>query len=180
MTNKTIAAIFVFLVACITTFGIAFAADTAAPETVAQAAGETTKITWAYGSTIAQWASAAGSIMFAVIMFFLRKLPGQAVALLLTFRVDQILQKAIDYGVNAVEGASKGKVLEVDVGNVVLARAVQYVLDNAPKWLQDWMGGPEQIVQKIFARLNLSPNSTLPSVGLVLASAKKMSTTAQA
>lgn len=149
-----------------------FADTVAAPETVAQATGETTKVTWAYGAAISQWASALGTLVFAAVMFALRQLPGQVYAILVSMRADQLLQKAIDYGINAVQGATKDKVLEVNVGNKVLAYAVQYVLDNAPKWLQDWMGGPEQIVKKIFARLNLDAAAAAPAPAAVVAEAK--------
>jgi hypothetical protein len=148
----------------------AFAADSgAAPETVAQATSETTKVTWAYGSVVQQWASAIGTLIFAAVMFALRQLPAQVYAVIVSMRADQLLQKAIDYGINAVQGAIKGKTLEVNVGNKVLAEAVQYVLDNAPAWLQAWMGGPEQIVKKIFARLNLVPEASAPDTSIVLA-----------
>lgn len=59
----------------------------------------------------------------------------------------------------AVETFQKRAGLVVDVGNAVLARALQYVLDHSPAWLQSWMGGPEQIAQKIIARLNLAPDA---------------------
>lgn len=146
---------------------VAAAAD-AAPETVAQATGETTKVVWAYGASIQQWASAIGTAIFAAVMFALRQLPAQVYAVIVSARVDQLLQKAIDYGVNAVEGATKDKSLTVDLGNKVLAQAVQYVLDNAPGWLQAWMGGPDQIVKKIFARLNLDVDASAPDTSAVL------------
>lgn len=158
------------LIALIVLPALALAADSgAAPETVAQATSDTTKVTWAYGAVIQQWATALGSLVFAVVMFALRQLPAQVYAVIVSMRADQLLQKGIDYGINAVQGATKDKTLSVDVGNKVLAHAVQYVLDNAPSWLQAWMGGPDQIVKKIFARLNLDSSSTAPSTSAVLA-----------
>lgn len=128
-----------------------------AADTVAQATGETTKITWAWGAAISQYASAIGSIVFALVAWALRQLPAQIYAILVTARADQLIQKAIDYGVNAVKDATKDKTLEVNVGNQVLAKALQYVLDNAPGWLTTWLGGPEAIANKIWARLKLEP-----------------------
>jgi hypothetical protein len=150
----------------------ALAADTA-PETVAQATSETTKVTWAYGAAIGQYASAIGSIAFALLMFAMRQLPAQVYSVLVAARADQILRKAVDYGVNAVAGATRDKTLNVDVGNAVLAHAVQYVLDNAPGWLQSWMGGPDQIVKKIFARLDLDAAASAPNTAAVIAQAAK-------
>lgn len=144
-------------------------ADSGAPEAVAQATGETTKITWAWGEIVSQWIGAIGWALMALVAWGMRMLPGQVVAILVTMRADQLFQKAIDYGLNAVAGAAKGKVLTVDVGNAVLAEAAQYVLDNAPGWLVKWLGGPEQIVKKLFARLNLAPESTAPDAPAVVA-----------
>jgi hypothetical protein len=141
---------------------VAFATD-AAPETVAQATSETTKVTWAYGAAISQWASAASAIVFAVVAWALRLLPGQIYSVIVAMRADQLLLKAIDYAINMVQGASKDKSLTVDVQNAVLAKALQYVLDNAPGWLQQWMGGPVQIANKIIARLNIAPDAPPPS-----------------
>ncbi|TGN89431.1 hypothetical protein EOW77_0003650 [Bradyrhizobium yuanmingense] len=144
----------------------AFAADAAAPETVAHATGEATKVTWALGATVSQWADAFEAIAVAAVAFLLRKIPGQFGGILMTMHVDQVLNKAIDYAINMVKGATKDKELSLDVGNEVLAKALQYVLDHAPTWLQSWMGGPEQIAQKIIARLNLAPDA-VPTAGAV-------------
>ena len=59
------------------------------------------------------------------------------------------------YGINTVVGAEKGKTLEINVGNAVAAQGVQYAIDHGPAWLVDWMGGTENIQQKIIARLPL-------------------------
>lgn len=152
----------------------ALAADGATPETVAQATGETTKVTWAYGATVGQWASAIGSLVFAGVMLALRQLPAQIYAIIVSMRAEQLLQKAIDYGVNAVAGATKDKSLTVDVGNQVLAHAVQYVLDSAPAWLQSWLGGPDQIVKKIFARLNLDATASAPDTSSIVSNVAKV------
>lgn len=148
---------------------VALAADAAAPETVAQATSDTTKVTWAYGAVIQQWAGAIGTLIFAGVAWLLRLLPGQIYAVLVSLRADQLLQKGIDYAINMVQGATAGKALSVDVHNEVLAKALQYVLDNAPTWLQQWMGGPEQIANKIIARLNIVPDAPPPDVNAAVA-----------
>jgi len=148
----------------------AFAADAAEPETVAHATSDTTKITWAYGAVVSQWANAAGTLIFAIATWLLRKLPGQMYSILVAMRADQIIQKGIDYAINMVKGATKDQVLTVDVHNAVLAQALQYVLGHAPGWLQDWMGGPDQIAQKIIARLNLAADAT-PDIDRAVAAA---------
>lgn len=144
----------------------ALAADTA------PATGETTKVTWTYGATIAQCASAIGTLLFAGVMWALRLLPSQVYAVIVSMRADQLLQKAIDYGINMVTAATKDKALTADVGNAVLAQALQYVIDHAPDWLQSWMGGPDAIAQKIVARLNLASDA-VPDVSAAVANVAK-------
>ena len=70
-------------------------------------------------------------------------------------QAEQLLVNAIGYGINTVVGAEKGKTLEINVGNAVAAQGVQYAIDHGPTWLVDWMGGTENIQQKIIARLPL-------------------------
>lgn len=151
--------------------GVAYAADTA-PETVAQATSETTKVTWAYGAVLQQWASAISAGTIALVALLLRNLPSQVYAIIVAARVDQMLNKGINYGINQVANASKDKALTVDVRNKVLAQAAQYVIDNAPGWLQSWMGGPEAIVKKIIARLNIQPEAPPVNVAEVAAQLK--------
>lgn len=166
--SRGIVSVFLVLVACSIALDVAFAAEAAAPETVAQASSEATKVTWAYGAVVSQWANAAGTLLFAVALYLLRLLPGQISGILLSMRADQVVQKAIDYAINMVKDATKGKALTADVHNEVLAQALQYVLDHAPGWLQSWMGGPDAIAQKIVARLNLAPDA-VPDVSAAVA-----------
>ncbi|MGR4927259.1 hypothetical protein ACIPUD_10680 [Bradyrhizobium sp. CAR08] len=166
--SRGIVSVFLVLVACSLAVDVAFAADAAAPETVAQASSEATKVTWAYGAVVSQWANAAGTVLLAVALYLLRLLPGQISGILLSMRADQVVQKAIDYAINMVKDATAGKALTADVHNEVLAQALQYVLDHAPGWLQSWMGGPDAIAQKIVARLNLAPDA-VPDVPAAVA-----------
>ena len=147
------------LVLCSMACNVAFAADTA-PETVAQSVSESTKVTWAWGATVAQGGQAIAWLLASVAMVMLRKLPPNIVAIFGNARVELLLNNAVGYGLNAVEGAVKGKVLTVDVGNEVLAKALQYAVDNAPGWLQAWAGGPDGLAKKIWARLNLGEGAS--------------------
>src|SRR6218665_1368775 len=136
-------------------------------ETVAQATSESTKVTWAWGSVVSTWASAVAYLTAAVIAWAFRFLPSQVVSILTMLRAEQFIGKAIDYGLNAAKDAAKDKVLTVDVGNQVVAEALAYILNLAPAALIKWMGTPEQIAQKIWARLNLEPAATaeaLPAI----------------
>ncbi len=138
---------------------VVYAADTS--ETVAQATGDTTKVVWAWGALVSQWVTALGLGLAALVTWGLRLLPSQIYSIIVLARVDQLLQKAIQYGINQVPAYVDGKTMSVDVHNAALAKMLQYVLDNAPGWMVSWMGGPEQIVQKLIARLNIQVENNL-------------------
>lgn len=69
---------------------LAMAADTA-PETVAQATSETTKVTWAWGATVTQWAQAFAWLLASAGMLLLSKLPANIVAIFGNARVELLL-----------------------------------------------------------------------------------------
>lgn len=75
---------------------------------------------------------------------------------------NELLEKAIGYGINTTEGAVHGKVLTVKVGNEVLERAFEYAVRHAPG-LVATMGGLAQVREKIIARLDLEPAAAIPS-----------------
>lgn len=102
----------------------------------------------------------AAAIMLAVTYAF-RALPANIVAMLTSARVIQIIEKGIDYGLNSVAGAAKGKTLNVNVGNAVVAQAVQYVINQAPGWMVNWVGGEEGIRRMIVARLPVAEDAAL-------------------
>jgi hypothetical protein len=84
-----------------------------------------------------------------------RSLPGYAAFWLKTKIAEQWLARAIIGAHNSVSGAVQGKTLSVDVGNAVLAHAVQDMLDNAPAWLINFLGGVDGIKRAILRRLDL-------------------------
>jgi hypothetical protein len=114
---------------------------------------------------IGEWIKAIGEFVMPLVVlafgWLCRKLPGQLASILATMRVDQLLEKAIGYAINATAGAMKGKPLSIDVGSEVVEKALQYVVDNGPVVLINWMGGVDGIKQKIIARIDLDPSASI-------------------
>lgn len=104
------------------------------------------------------------AIIGMIIAWGVRNLPARFAAIVQTAQLDQLLMRAIDYGINTTAGAAKGKNLSIDVGSVVLEQALQYAIDNAPKWLIAWAGGVDGIKAKIIARLDLDASAAVPEV----------------
>lgn len=77
-----------------------------------------------------------------------------------TDAVEQLLERAIESGLNKVAGAAKHQQLTVDVASPVLAAAGQYAIDKAPGKLVDFMGGAAGVQEAILARLPLSAETS--------------------
>lgn len=93
-------------------------------------------------------------LVVVVVGWAMRVLPSSIAAYLKMMQVDQLLARAVGYGISAVRGAVAGKELTADVGNEVLAEAIRYALAHAPA-LVEWAGGADALREKIVARLNL-------------------------
>ncbi len=78
--------------------------------------------------------------------------------------VERLVRNAADYGLNAVAGAVKGRVLDVPTGSQVIAKAAQRAVDQAPAWLLETAGGPAGIAEKVFRSLPLAENATAAAV----------------
>lgn len=131
---------------------------TGQPTTIEQGDTNTTVVlpvgTW-IDQVLAAVQSSLALIITGLVAWAFRNLPKSVVSILRTLQIEQVLTRAADYGINATRGAVKGKTLDVNVGNEAVAKAVQYAIDNAPRWLIDWAGGPDAIRDKIIARIPL-------------------------
>lgn len=110
-----------------------------------------------------------GAIVSAAFVAILVKvgIPQGTAQMISVMLTEQLLDKALAYGMNAVQGAVKGKTLSVPVANQVIEESAQYAVDHGPAWLVDWLGGIEGIKARIIARLPL-PESAQVSGSTVL------------
>ncbi|MCX5478437.1 hypothetical protein OSH08_05445 [Kaistia geumhonensis] len=140
--------------------GVAHAAAVAEPSTV---------VTVPIGDWIAAGAAALAASAGSVVLWGLRQLPGALLQRLRTLQAEQILTMAMAYGLNAVAGAARGKVLSADVGNAVAAEALGYVVEHGPNRLIKWLGGEQAIREKIIARLDLGADAEVKAGEIVTA-----------
>jgi hypothetical protein len=114
---------------------------------------------------VGDWVSTIGGIILdvagAVVAAVIAILPKAIQPYFKTQQAEQLLQQAIDYGVNAVEGATKGQVLSVSVANPVLRQALDYAVTHGPDGLIKWLGGRSGIEEKIISRLNVEPAASV-------------------
>lgn len=103
----------------------------------------------------------AGALAMAAVIYGLSFLPAPVAAFIKTILTEQLLKKAVDFGIAMVRGATKDKVLEVDVGNAVVKTAADYVIKYGPKWVYDWLGGEAGIKDHIIARLDVKEDAGL-------------------
>ncbi|KQT60020.1 hypothetical protein ASG52_19890 [Methylobacterium sp. Leaf456] len=79
-------------------------------------------------------------------------------------RVEMMLEAAVGYGLNAVQGAAKGKTLSVEVAVPVIAKGTQYVIDTAPAAVIKAAGGRDGIAARMFRKLDLDEGGSEATV----------------
>lgn len=133
---------------------------TIAVSTAALAADTTVTIPYGdwIGSASGVIASVVGLGVAALVGFAVKFLPAPLKALATEKNinaVDQLLYRAVDFGVAKAAEAAKGKEIDFDLRNEALAHAAQYALDHGAKALVDWAGGAAGIEEKLFSRMPL-------------------------
>lgn len=132
----------------------------------AESAGTSVTIPW--GDWIYFLISNFGEVVLALVGLaaarLLAILPKPISDFLKTLQVEQLLDRAIEYGISATSGAVKGRELSINVGSAVLAEALGYVLSRGPGALIRWMGGEDAIREMILARLDLEETSDATKV----------------
>jgi hypothetical protein len=116
-----------------------------------------------YGEILVAASGYIATALAAVVVWALRFLPGQARAASLTAGVDQLLAKAIAFGINATAGAVKNNVLTVEVSNRVLREALSYALLHGGPLVKKFAGSPVDIAEKLWARLEVAPEVSKPN-----------------
>ncbi|AWI91470.1 hypothetical protein C0214_01150 [Methylobacterium sp. DM1] len=94
----------------------------------------------------------------------IRKVYPWAALFLTQRRVEMMLEAGVGYGLNAVQGATKGKTLSVNVAVPVIAKGTQYLVDTAPPAVIKAAGGPEGIAARMFRKLDLDDHASEAAV----------------
>lgn len=121
-----------------------------------------TVITVPWGDVVAGIVPVLSTLILGGLLWIAQTVAPPLYGILRTAQVEQLMTKAVDFGLNAVAGAAKGQVLTVDVGNEVVKEIVTYGLTHGGQWFIDFAGTPEEIAQKAYARLNLEQSAAKP------------------
>lgn len=107
--------------------------------------------------------------VLAAFGYVLRGLPTHVRGVVEALRVEQLLDRGLDFGLAAVEGAVKGKTLEIKTANAVLNAVASYAASNAPA-LAGKLG--ETLKPKILARMSaqglIPAEASAEALGVVL------------
>ena len=103
-------------------------------------------------------------IIAGYIIHAIRKVYPWAALFLSQRRVEMMLEAGVSYGLNAVQGAAKGKALSVNVAVPVIARGTQYVIDTAPPLAIKAAGGADGIAARMFRKLDLDDGASEANV----------------
>lgn len=105
-------------------------------------------------------ASVAVTILGGIASAALAKFAPRVTLFISQKRIEATIQTGLDYGINAVEGATKDAKLTVPVGSQVLAVALQRIIDSTPAKIIDPVGGPAEIAERLFRAMHLDENSS--------------------
>lgn len=120
-----------------------------------------------YGDWLTTIADYLVPILTGIILWAFRFLPTQIYAFAMTLRVEQLLSKAVAYGINSVAGANKDQKLNIQISNAVLREAIAYALLHGGPLVKKFMGSPTDVAEKIWARLELAPEVEKPNLAKV-------------
>lgn len=71
--------------------------------------------------------------------------------------IDRMINLAVDFALNAIEGVAKGKTVSVAVAPAVIALGAQRAVDSTLPWIVRRAGGPQGIAERVFRHLDLDP-----------------------
>lgn len=128
---------------------------------MAQQVGGDGQVSIPWGDWLAASASTLVTLAASALAFALARLPASINAMIKTWRVEQLLERAVAYGINTVAGAAKGHTLSVPVANKVIEQALEYAVENGSDALVKWMGGADAIEKKLIARLDVEKDAAL-------------------
>lgn len=134
---------------------------------IATVEGSTLKLSWeallaALGPSIA---SLAVTVFTGLATILLGRFAPVWLSSLLQSRIETTVQTAVDYALNDVHGAAKGKTLSVPVGSAVVATALQRIVDSTSPWLVGKVkGGLPELANRVFRKLDLVPEATAANV----------------
>lgn len=116
------------------------------------AMAQATSVSIPYGDWIVASLPVLSFIVLVLVIFglgyALKFLPPWAQALITPALEKEAIvwaSRALNWGVQAIAGAAKGKELDIPVGNAVIAKAAQDFIDSAPKAVVDRLGGIEGV-----------------------------------
>lgn len=128
---------------------------------VAQQIAADGQVSIPWGDYLAASASTLVTLAASALAAALAMLPASINSMIKTWRVEQLLQNAIAYGINTVAGAAKGQTMSVPVANKVLEQALEYAIENGSSSIIKWMGGEGAVERKIVARLDLEKDGSI-------------------
>ena len=162
------AALALACVTCISAPVLHFGAGPAvAAEVVAQPA-PVTSVDLPWGDLVSAVAKPVfdviASLLVTLITGLLVRYAGPLGSLITKPQLEAALGRVEAFGLNAVTGAAKNRVLTIDLGSATLAAMVQYGADNLKPWAIKEAGGLPGLAEKLFRRMSLEDAANAANV----------------
>lgn len=115
-------------------------------------------------STLATLSSAFVPIAAAAVTAAVARVAPWAGAILTRQRIEAAIRAGVEFGQNAVAGATRGRSISVEVGPAVVAAATKHVVATMPARLVRGAGGVEGIAQRVFGAMPLDAQASTETV----------------
>lgn len=129
---------------------LAFAAEGAAPPSALA-------IPW--GTWVLELAHIASAVLVPIAVTYagilVRRYSPFLAQFLTNALIDRMVNLAVDFALQAIEGAAKGKTVSVKVAPAVVALGAQRAVDSTLPWIVAKAGGPSGIAERVFRHLDL-------------------------
>ena len=121
-----------------------------------------------WGTWVLELAHIASAILVPLAVTYIGVLARRASPFLSVFLtnalIDRMVNLAVDFALQAIEGAAKGKTLSVAVAPAVVQLGAQRAIDSTLPWIVRKAGGPSGIAERVFRQLNLEPDASAHNV----------------
>lgn len=142
------------LIAAVLAPALAFAAEV-------EPAANALAIPW--GTWVIELAHIASAILVPLAVTYAGLLLRRSAPILSTLvsnaLIDRMINLAVDFALNAIEGVAKGRTVSVAVAPAVIALGAQRAVDSTLPWIVRKAGGPNGIAERVFRHLDLDPTA---------------------
>jgi len=111
-------------------------------------------------------------LLYVVAFWVIQHLSAPVRGFLQTMHVEKTIADAIIFGKNSIVGVTRDVEIPLPLANPVAVLAVEYALSHVQPWAVSALGTPEQLAEKVWAKLDLPAEAFAPDFDDIAARAQ--------